>query len=196
MSRFAPRAAADIAALVAAHPLCTIVTDGPSGFMATPLPLLADLDAEGQVTALIGHFALANPQLADIRADPRALILVQGPQGYISPSLVSRPGWGPTWNYALVRFRVDITLQPEANDAALDRLIVAMEGSAPDSWTSARMGERYGQLARHIVAFRADVRGCEATFKLGQDEDEQSFDEIVSGHPDAALTALMRGQRG
>ncbi len=163
--------------------------------MATPLPLVADLDADGGVAALVGHFALSNPQLGDVRADPRALILVHGPQGYVSPSLVSRPGWGPTWNYALVRFQVAIRLQPEETDRAIGRLVAAMEGTGPECWTAARMGARYDQLAQRIIAFRAEVRACHATFKLGQDEDAQSFDEIVSSHPDAELAALMRAQR-
>ena len=57
------------------------------------------------------------------------------------------------------------------------------------------MGGRYDQLRRHIIAFRAHVHATHATFKLGQEEDLRTFDEIVSALEDAPLARLMSGQR-
>ena len=55
MSVFVPRAAGDVAALIAAHPLAWIVSNGPGGFVSTPLPLLAEyqMALHGDVMALI-----------------------------------------------------------------------------------------------------------------------------------------------
>jgi transcriptional regulator len=57
------------------------------------------------------------------------------------------------------------------------------------------MGDRYDQLVPHIVAFRAAVLSVHATFKLGQDEDDASFAEIVERIDDRALARLMVDQR-
>jgi transcriptional regulator len=191
MSRWSPRDAAEVTALVARHPLAWVVSSAPA-FHATPLPLVADLAADGSIDALVGHFALANPQVEALRKHARALMLFQGAEGYISPELVTQPQWAPTWNYAVVRFEVEVTFAPEDNGEALDRLIAHLEGDRPDRWTVARMGERYAPMSRHIIAFRAKVLSCDATFKLGQDERPESLAQILAAHPDAGLVAAMR----
>ncbi|MEE4451622.1 FMN-binding negative transcriptional regulator [Novosphingobium resinovorum] len=188
MSLFSPRNAAEVAALVARHPLAWVV----SGGHATPLPLLAEVDDDGAVTALVGHFALRNLQVEALRADPRALMLFQGAEGYISPELVTQEKWAPTWNYAVARFTVDVVFEPEQNGEALDRLIAHMEGDRPGRWSVSAMGERYEPMVARIIAFRANVLSCDATFKLGQDERPETFAQILAAHPDAALVAAMR----
>lgn len=193
--RFAPRHATDVADLVRAYPLCWIVSGHAGDVRATPLPLLAESDANGGVRSLLGHFARANPQVAVLEREPAATILCMGPQGYISPRLVSNPLWGPTWNYAVARFDVYVRFVPEENAVALERLAAALEGDSPDAWTPTRMRHRYDELARHIIAFRATVRHTEARFKLGQDENDVTFDEIVEGLVDDPLAAWMRATR-
>lgn len=83
---FTPKSHADVLALIAEHPLAWVVS---RDFDATPLPLLAELDEEGRLRSLIGHYARRNPQVAALRRDCRALILFNRPQGYVSPTLVS-----------------------------------------------------------------------------------------------------------
>lgn len=192
MSVFVPRKTGDVAALIAAHPLAWIVSNGPDAFVSTPLPLLAECDAEGRVVALFGHFAKRNPQVAALETDPRAAILFQGAQGYVSPRLISKPAWGPTWNYAVVRFETEVTFVPGETLSAVERLGAHLEGTGPDAWTVAEMGARAAPMLEHIVAFRAQVLSEHATFKLGQDESAQTFEEIVARHSDAALADAMR----
>ncbi|MBB3912577.1 FMN-binding negative transcriptional regulator [Sphingomonas desiccabilis] len=186
---FAPRGPADVVSLIAAHPLAWVVS---RDFDATPLPLLAECDAEGRLVSLFGHYARRNPQVAAFEQDSGALILFTGPQGYVSPTLVSKPQWGPTWNYAAVRIVADIAFVPEETDAALRRLAAHLE---PDGgWQVEAMGERYPRLIEQVVAFRATVVSCEATFKLAQDEADETFAEIVRGHPDQQLVRAMLDQ--
>lgn len=193
MSVFVPRAPGDVAALIAAHPLAWIVSNGPAGFVSTPLPLLAECDGEGRVVSLFGHFAKRNPHVAALEIDPRAAMLFQGEQGYISPRLVSNPTWGPTWNYAVARFETEVTFVPEETRSAVERLAAHLEGTASSAWTIAEMGARALPMLDHIIAFRARVLSQQVTFKLGQDESAQTFDEIVTRHPNGALADAMRG---
>jgi transcriptional regulator len=195
MSIFDPKSPADIAALVREFPLATLLSNGPDGFAATPLPLIAEHDSDGRIVALIGHFARSNAQLAGLRDDPRAMAVFHGPHAYVSPRIVSKPGWAPTWNYAVVRFQLAVTLTPERNDDALRLLAEALEGTGPDAWHPGLIGERYDRLVAHIVAFRAEVLATHATFKLGQDEDAASFAEIVEEIGDDRLAQMMVGQR-
>ena len=195
MNVFTPRQPSDVKELVRAYPLCWIVTGDASDRHATPLPLLPEVDGEGRVISLFGHIARSNPQQAVLEKDPRATILCMGPQGYISPQLVSNPTWGPTWNYAVCRFETELRFVPDETDAALSQLAAALEGTAPGSWTPERMGERYYELRKHIVAFRAHVLEVHARFKLGQDENDVVFKEIVEGLADRTLSDWMRCTR-
>jgi transcriptional regulator len=183
---FEPRTEADLLQLIEEYPLAWVVSVGDPGFGATPLPLLAEPGPDGKIVSLLGHFALSNPHVALLRAAPRATILFMGPQDYISPELVSKPGWAPTWNYATAQFDARIELLPQENAQALQKLVYWMERNRQAPWTIDRMGDRYDPMLKRIVAFRAHVERVRGRFKLGQDELPQTRIEVMSklGNPD------------
>lgn len=186
-----------IADLIEAHPLAWVTSRAGETSIATPLPLVGDYDSEGGLTSLIGHFSLANRQVAALRADPRALILFSGPQGYVSPKHVTTRTWAPTWNYSVARFDCRIIFDPDANDAALRRLTGKMEAMCGDGWTVDEVGSpRYEVMKTLIIAFRAEILACDATFKLGQDERDGDFETIIAGLEDPQLVTWMRRARG
>ena len=187
---FVPISPDETVALMRDHPLAWVVS---RDFDATLLPLIAECDADGVPVALVGHYPRRNPQVAMFERDPQALILFRGPQGYVSPTLVSNPTWGPTWNYAAVRIVATLGFVPSETDAALRRLAAQLEKAG--GWRPEQMGQRFDQLARHVVAFRAHIVRCEPQFKLGQDEGAETFAEIISGHTDAALVGAMLRNR-
>lgn len=185
---FEPRNAADALRLIAGYPLAWVVS---RAFHSSPLPLIAEMDSGGSLVSLFGHCGRRNPLVADFRADPRGLILFNGPQAYVSPELLSQPDWAPTWNYAVLRFTVDVEFVEDETRDAVERLVLAMEG---DRWSTDRVGPRYEGMLGQIVAFRAHIISAEPSFKLGQDEGAQGFAEIVAGHPDRVLAAWMEEQ--
>ena len=186
-----------IADMIETYPLAWVTSHTGETSMATPLPLVADYDGEGHLTALIGHFALTNPHVAALHADPRALILFSGPQAYVSPKHVPNRSWAPTWNYSVARFDCRIAFDPDANDTALRRLTGKMETMCGDGWTVDEIGSpRYDVMKTHIIAFRAEILACDATFKLGQDECDGDFEAIVAGLEDRQLVAWMKRARG
>lgn len=185
---FEPRSAGDAARLIAGYPLAWLVS---RAFHSSPLPLLAETDDSGAIVSLFGHCGRRNPLVADFRADPRGLILFNGPQGYVSPELLSKPDWAPTWNYAVLRFTVDVEFVEDETRDAVERLVHAMEG---DRWSTDRVGPRYDAMLDQIIAFRAQVVSAEHSFKLGQDESAAGLAEIVAGHPDRTLAAWMEEQ--
>lgn len=187
---FEPRGPHDVRDLVRAFPLAWVVPLTGAA-PAAPLPLLAECDDDGVVRSLFGHMARRNPLYPALQAQPGALLLFQGPQGYVPPRLVSKPDWGPTWNYAVARFQARVEFVPDETEASLRQLAAHLERDRSEPWTVERMGPRFAELAGHVIAFRAHVVDVHATFKLGQDESRTSFDEIVAGHGDAALREWM-----
>jgi transcriptional regulator len=91
-------------ALIRAHSLGLLITAGRSGLEANPIPFL--IDAERALGTLRAHLARANPQLHDLAEVEECLVVFQGPQLYISPSLYpTKHETGkvvPTWNYITV----------------------------------------------------------------------------------------------
>ncbi|MFD0938169.1 FMN-binding negative transcriptional regulator, partial [Methylobacterium trifolii] len=92
-------------ALIRAHPLGLLVTAGPGGLMANPVPFLIDEAASGPGT-LRAHLARANPQWRELEAVAECLVVFQGPDAYVTPSwYATKAETGkvvPTWNYATV----------------------------------------------------------------------------------------------
>jgi predicted FMN-binding regulatory protein PaiB len=193
--RYAQRSDADLAQLVRQQPLAWVVSGIAENFRATLLPIMAEVDADGRIARLVGHFARSNDHLKLLQQDPRAVILVLGSNGYISPSWMQDKSQAPTWNYASAQFFVDVEFfdQPEPIEAHLRELVDTMEGQAPRSaesatWDVDQMGARYASLSRGVIGFNARVREVRARFKLGQDERDDVFRDIMLGltHGDTA----------
>lgn len=190
--KYPPRDSDDVVALIDQYPLCWLVSAGASGFGASPLPLLAECDADGSLVALFGHMALSNPQVALLRAQPSALILVNGPQGYISPELLGNPVWVPTWNYAMASIPVDVSFVPDETRDSIERLTDRMEAGRAAPWKVSDAEERLPKMLPHIIAFRAHVRAIDGRFKLGRDESRTGINEIVGCMDHGPLRDWMR----
>jgi transcriptional regulator len=97
-------------ALMRTRPLGLLISTGPEGPVADPLPFLLDAEyaPHGKLRA---HLARANPHWRLLAADPEAPVLVvfQGVDSYVTPSWYeTKHETGkvvPTWNYAVVQVR-------------------------------------------------------------------------------------------
>ncbi len=181
--KFAPPNPAELARLLNEFPLAWVVAVATDDFSAAPLPLRPRFDDSGQVVELLGHMSRANPLVAALQARPRALVLFMGPHGYVSPSWMADRTQAPTWNYATAQFVVDVTFV--GTDAELDPLMTdlveTMESHRPLAWNAGEMGPRYRKLADRVIGFHAAVRAARVKFKLGQDERDDVYGDIVRG---------------
>jgi transcriptional regulator len=123
---------------------------------------------------------------------PRALILFQGPQAYVSPEHAGGREWAPTWNYAQLRIDAEVEFLPAETAMSVEVLTEAMERGRDAPWEVPEIGPRYDGMLRAIIAFRAKVTRVSGRFKLGQDETRPIFRNIVANHPDAALVRWMQ----
>jgi len=181
--KFLPRSPADVAQLVKTQPLAWIVSGHADTLQATVLPVQLECDEAGNPLRLLGHFGRNNGQWRALAQAPRATVLLIGPQRYISPSWYADRTQAPTWNFACVRFDVDVEIRdtPHDADALLRRLTADVEAHRPAAWTVADMGARYDRLSQGIVGFHAHVVSVHSRFKLGQDERDDVFADIVRG---------------
>jgi len=95
-------------ALIEAHPLGLLISQGANGIIADPIPFLL-YPEEGEHGVLRCHVAKANPQWQALTERPEALVIFQGVDHYVSPAWYpSKAEHGkvvPTWNYEIVEAR-------------------------------------------------------------------------------------------
>jgi len=187
---------ADVRKLVEDYPLAWVCGGGVADMEASLLPLIGRFDEQGALVELIGHLMRSNPLHAALAADPRATILFQGPDSYISPEHAGLRDWGPTWNYAQIKIRADVTFDDDLTEPSLDLLIAAMEKGRLQPWSKEELGERYRAMLGRIIGFRATVTDLSGKFKLGQDEGKEALAAIVGTLPDKAMVAWMRRFNG
>ncbi|MTD15202.1 FMN-binding negative transcriptional regulator [Nakamurella sp. YIM 132087] len=160
-----------------------LITVGPDGFpLATLLPVLWHGDT------VIAHMAKANPQWRTIGTDTPALMVVAGPQAYVSPSwYATKAEHGrvvPTWNYSAVHLTGTATLHTEpewlrhAVTALTDRHEERRE--APWSVDDTPAGFVDKQL-RAIVGIELTVVRVEAKDKLSQNRSDDDRIGVLQG---------------
>lgn len=176
----------------------TLTVNGPDGPLAAHVPFLI---AEDAATAEL-HLARSNPIARSALPTP-ALLVVGGPDAYISPDWYGLPDQVPTWNYVAVHLRGELApLPPEALRAQVDALSARFEaGLAPKPvWTSAKMAEEaMARMMRMIVPFRLRLSGIDGTWKLNQNKPVDArlaaADALERQSGIAAATALARLMR-
>ena len=137
---------------------------------------------------VIAHFAKANPHRREIEADQPALIIVTGPDAYVSPSwYATKAEHGkvvPTWNYSAVHLTgaAAIHHDPAWLRMAVEELTLEHEGVRGDPWRVSDAPEPYveGQL-RGIVGIELAVSQVEGKDKLSQNRSRADREGVVDG---------------
>lgn len=183
---------ADVRDLIAEYPLAWLLGPGGAAAEAAQLPLLGEFAETGALQSLLGHVPRRHPLVPALEAKPKALVLFQGPQSYISPDQAGVLNWAPTWNFAQLSIEVEVEFLPGETGAALASLVDVMEAGRPAPWSPAELGERYALLEQRVVAFRAHVKALVGRFKLGQDERVEVRESIIASLGTSPLASWMR----
>ena len=160
-----------------------LVTVGADGFpLATLLPVIW---RDGTVRA---HMARANEHWRQIGDATPALLVVTGPQAYVSPSwYASKAEHGrvvPTWNYTAVHLTGRARVHEDAAwlRDAVDELVEHHEAGRARPWRSTDAPGRFveGQL-RAVVGIEVSVERVEAKAKLSQNRSAADREGVVRG---------------
>jgi transcriptional regulator len=154
---------------------------------ATHLPVVAEHD--GQTWRIEGHVARANPHWRWLEQSPQALLVFQGPHGYVSPSLYEQKLSVPTWNYVAVHVYADVITVHDAGekDALLKRLIGRNEPDYAEQWRG--LPEDFQQkMLGAIVGLRMVPTRVEAKFKLSQNRPAADRARILAAQRDGNET--------
>lgn len=173
--------------LIVTHSLGLLVTAGPGGLQANNIPFLVDPAASERGT-LRAHLARANPQLAELAAVNECLVVFQGPQRYISPSLYpTKQETGkvvPTWNYITVHAWGAPRVIDDAGwiHQQVDDLTRHKEDTRANPWQVADAPEPFvaAQL-KGIVGLEIPIARIEGKWKVSQNRPAIDQAGVVAG---------------
>jgi len=202
------------------HGAADLVTVTEQGLMATFLPFIYVPPAEpgtagagttgprsaGQHGALHGHLARNNDQWQR-RAAGESLVIVRGPDAYISPGwYAAKAEHGrvvPTWNYvtAHVYGRLVVHDDPAWTEDLVRRLTAKHEADRDHPWSVDDAPRPFieGQL-RAIVGIELEITRVEAKAKLSQNRPPADVEGVIAGlrarGDEESADAVERARRG
>lgn len=196
---FAETDQAEVARLVADHPLACVVGQTAQGLIANHLPLFLT-----PKRSLSGHVALRNDMHRLMQDGQPVLAIFRGGDGYVSPnrypSKAETHRHVPTWNYQVVHIEGRITFDhsDHAKRAAVALLTRDHERRAngDSAWRMADAPADYmEQMLAAIVAFRIDIDRILAKSKLSQNREARDHAAIVADFEGRGLDELARRMR-
>lgn len=179
-------------ALIRANPLGLLVTVGPEGPIANPLPFLL-LDRPGTKGVLQVHMARPNNQWRDIAAGAPVLVVFQGVDGYITPDWYeTKRETGkvvPTWNYVMVQVRGPARVHEDADWLRTQITALTNHHEAPRSepWQVSEAPDPYitAQM-RGIVGVEIEIASIEGKWKVSQNRPAADIARVATGLAEAS----------
>ena len=153
---------------------------GPEGVLAAHVPFVLDQER------VLAHLVRVNPLARHLGGGPAsALLIVSGPDGYVSPDWYGEPQLVPTWNYVAVHLRGELRLLDDtALRPILERLSAEFETRlAPKpSWKTDKVDDGLlRRMMRQIIPIELSLESVESTFKLNQNRSETARSGAAAG---------------
>ncbi len=165
---------------VRSHPFAFLCgCDAMNKPVATQIPCFIR-EAQGKLF-LSGHIMNNTDHHKAFLHNPNVLAVFTGAHSYVSASWYSDPKTASTWNYISVHAKGKLKFLDEA--ALLEVLKQTTNHFENDPHSPAnfeQLPQEYVQkLANAIVAFEVEVESLDNVFKLSQNRDEKSFENII-----------------
>lgn len=163
------------------HPFAFITGSFQNGRqVATQVPVLVE-ERDGELY-LQGHFMRNTDHHKAFIENPNCLIVFTGPSAYVSAGWYSNPQIGSTWNYMSVHVAGQMTfMSNEQLIQLMQKLTLHFEGGNTASPTIYdNLPHTFlDKMMPAIVGFEVKAEKLENVFKLSQNRDPQSYDNII-----------------
>jgi transcriptional regulator len=166
---------------IATHDFAALVTNSGGEMVASHLPVLL-LPARGRFGTLQMHLSRQNEQCRALAAGWPALVIFQGPHGFVSPRWYANPVSVPTWNYVVVHAQGTPRQMEEAALREHLRALVAKYEPHEGGWDAdALPGAVMEKLLQQIVGFDIEMTSIQGKWKLGQNRTREDREGAIEG---------------
>ncbi len=190
----------EVFAFMHAHPFITLCgVDAGGKPVATQVPVL--FDERDNKLFLQAHIMRKQDHTTAFEQNPNVLAIFSGAHTYVSATWYTNPVSASTWNYQSVHARGTLRFLDEAGlHRLLTRLSETFENNPHSTALVQRMDESYvTNMMKAIIAFDIEITSIEHVFKLSQNRDEKSYQNIVhhlaEGDHDSQTIASRMEQR-
>ena len=171
-------------ALIRARPFGLLVTNGPGGLMANPVPF--QLDEKAGV--LRAHLARANPQWREADGAREALVVFQDVDAYVTPGWYATKRENgkvvPTWNYSAVHVYGALRAIDDREwlRGLVGELTDHHEGPRSAPWKVEDAPSDYiDVMLRGIVGIEVEIARMEGKAKLSQNRSDRDRAGVIAG---------------
>ena len=169
-----------VLAFIKEHPFAMLIgVDAEQKPVATQIPFLF-VEKEGHFY-LRGHIMKGNDHHKAFMDNPQVLAVFTGPHTYVSASWYANKQQASTWNYMAVHAKGELSfLEDNELLKMLDELTSFYENDPSSPSLYKELPEEYVmRLTKAIVAFEIKVTAIDHVFKLSQNRDKKSFENIL-----------------
>lgn len=164
-----------------ANPFVTICGVDANGLpVATHIPVLIKI--ENDLVTISGHMMRKQDHSNAFEINKNVLIIFSAPSAFISANWYTTKNMASTWNYQTVHARGTLEIKDEAHlRQLLTDLTLHFEKDADAPTQVKNLSEEYMQQnMKAICSFDLVVTDLQHVFKLSQNRDEASHDNIVN----------------
>lgn len=145
------------------------------------------------------HLARGNALTRHLE-DSTALVVVNGPDAYVSARWYADPDQVPTWNYIAVELEGSVRKLDDAEllqqlEMLSDHHEAKVKGGIP--WTMDKMSTRHlDGLVRSIVGFELEIETRRETVKLSQNKSVEERERVIAGLEQQNAAGIAQAMRG
>ncbi len=192
----------EVIAFMHAHPFITLCgCDANNQPVATHVPVL--IQERNDKLFLQAHIMRKQKHAIAFEHNPNVLAIFSGAHTYVSASWYTTKNMGSTWNYQAVHAKGKLTFQDDAFlYSLLTRLTEKFENNPHSPSLVSKLTDEYvSTMMKAIVAFEIEITSIEHIFKLSQNRDKESYENIIEqlkqGDEDAkAVAETMKERQG
>lgn len=162
------------------HPFAMLIgVDASNKPVATQVPVFID-ERDGQLF-LTGHIQRKTDHHKAFEKNPNVLAIFAGAHTYVSASWYEDKQQASTWNYMSVHAKGELRfLTDEELYEVLKRTTHHFENNPHSPALVEKMSDEYVESnMKAIVAFEVEVKELNHVFKLSQNRDEKSYNNVV-----------------
>lgn len=145
------------------------------------------------------HLARGNALARHLEGNT-GLVVINGPDAYISARWYADPDQVPTWNYVAVELegpvrKLDNSELLQQVERLSDHHEAKVKGGEP--WTMDKMSKRHRDgLMRGIVGFELSIETRRETVKLSQNKSLEERNRVIAGLEQQDKSVVARAMRG
>lgn len=190
----------EVWAFMQAHPFVIITAVDEDGRqVATHVPVLP-VERNGSLW-LRAHVMRKQEHTIAFEKNKEVLVIFTGPHCYVSASWYQNPRTAGTWNYQAVHARGRLKFLGEAD---LINILIELTAKYENDPVSPALVENMSadymsSMLKAIVAFEIEITSLEHVFKMSQNKDEPTYNNIIhhlqQGNADEKAVAGIMIQR-